>query len=210
MAISQETKSWLQQAGFKNYCFISYPHSGTQMREFAKCMQQAIEDELRFHTSTANVYLDSSHIPPGANWPENLSQNLCASVSMVALLSPVYLEEEHAWCGREWAAMEKLGRARLPNTSIKPIIPVLFRKTELPSDAAARQPIDLSRVSLLGRRYFSTGEFRAAILKIVEQIIEIATMIQRNECHAEVDRFQFPDRSSFAQSAPQPPPLRTN
>ena len=87
---------------------------------------------------------------------------------MVAVISPIYLEEEHEWCGREWEAMARLGDHRLPNTSIKPIIPVFFRKTELPGQAGTRQPIDLSRISLKGRRYYSTQEFRAAILRIVD------------------------------------------
>jgi hypothetical protein len=211
MAISHDVKRWLEQAGFRNYCFISYPHTGgTQMTEFAVRVREAIEEELKYEISNPRVYLDTTHIPPGAEWPENLRQNLCASVAMVAVLAPIYLAEEHEWCGREWAAMARLGQMRLPNTSIKPIIPVFFRKTELPGEAGARQPIDLSRVSLKGRRYFSTQEFRSAILKIVQQIIEIVTLIRQNECRAEVDRFEFPERSPFVPSPTQPPPLRNN
>jgi hypothetical protein len=210
MAISPDTKRWLKQAGFRNYCFISYPHTGgTQMTEFAGRIRTAIEEELNnLITNPGGVYIDSKDIPPGADWPEDLRQNLCASVAMVAVLAPIYLEEEHEWCGREWAAMARLGQLRLPGTSIKPIIPVFFRKTELPPEAGARQAIDLSRVSLKGRRYYSTDEFRAAIQKIVHQIIEIATLIRHNECRAEVDSFELPSRSPFVQSPGQPPPLR--
>lgn len=127
---------------------------------------------------------------------------------MVAVLAPIYLEEEHEWCGREWAAMAGLGDNRLPNTAIKPIIPVFFRKTELPREAGARQPLDLSRISLKGRRYYSTQEFRAAILKIIDQIVEIASLIHSNHVRAEVDNFVLPDRSPFKRSQRQAPPLR--
>jgi TIR domain len=211
MTKSSDMKRWLEQAGFRNYCFVSYPHQGgAQMTEFAERMRYAIEDELKTQITNPSVYLDTTHIAPGAVWPESLRQNLCASVAMVAILAPIYLEEEHEWCGREWAAMDKLGQMRLPDTSIKPIIPVFFRKTELPAEAGARQPIDLSRISLKGRRYYSTEEFRSAVLKIVNQIFEIAALIQQNDCRAEVDSFEFPSRSPFIQSPVQPPPLRNH
>jgi hypothetical protein len=210
VSISVETRSWLEQAGFKNYCFISYPHSGGyQLTEFAERIKDAIVEELTSHIPRPIVYLDSSNVPPGAHWPETLSQNLRASIAMVAVLAPIYLEEEHAWCGRELAAMAKLGHLRLPNTTMKPIIPVLFRQTALPYEVAAHQAIDLSRISLKGRRYYSTEEFRSAIMKIVAQIIQIAILIRTNECRADRGHFKFPSRPRFLSAPVQPPPLRT-
>jgi len=129
---------------------------------------------------------------------------------MVAVLAPIYLEEEHEWCGREWAAMARLGQVRLPNTTATSIIPVFFRKTELPPGAGARQPIDLSRISLKGRRYYSTEEFRTAILRIVQQVTEIATLMQQNQCRVLLDSFELPSDSPFKKAVFQPPPLRNN
>jgi TIR domain len=204
-------KRWLEQAGFRNYCFVSYPHQGgAHMTDFAARMRREIEDELKTQVTNPSVYLDTTHIPPGDDWPDNLRQNLCASVAMVAILAPIYLEEEHEWCGREWAAMDKLGQMRLPGTSIKPIIPVFFRKTELPAEAGARQPIDLSGISTKGSRHYSTPEFLAAIQKIVHQILEIATLIRQNDVRANVDSFELPRRSPFVQSPEPPPPLRSH
>jgi hypothetical protein len=209
MGISKETTRWLDTAGFCNYCFVSYPHTGEgPMTEFAEKIRDAVEVELRTLVSKARVYLDRTHIPPGAEWPEHLRENLGGSVAMIAVLSPIYLEEEHEWCGREWEAMARLGDRRFSNTPIKPIIPVFFRKTELPEEAGARQSIDLSRVSLKGRRYYSTQEFRGAILKIVDEIVEIAKLMHANKIQADVQNFVFPPKSPFTPPATQAPPLR--
>jgi len=201
-------KRWLDEAGFKHYCFISYPHGGVQMTDFARRIGEAIRAELGTRISNPSVFFDSEDIPPGAAWPTSLRLGLCTSISMVAILAPIYLEEDHEWCGREWAAMASLGERRLPNNEIQPIIPVFFRKTELPRTAGARQPIDLSRVSLKGRRFYSTEEFRAAVLRIVDQIIEIARLIHENQARAGVDEFEMPAQSAFVQAPLPVPPLR--
>jgi hypothetical protein len=208
MAISTATKRWLDEAGFKHFCFISYPHGGGPLTDFARRISVDIEAELRTRVTGAKVFFDSDDIPPGATWPESLRKGLCTSVAMVAVLAPIYLEEVHEWCGREWAAMASLGQRRLPDDEIQPIIPVFFRQTELPRSAGARQPIDLSRVSLKGRRYYSTEEFRGAVLRIVDQIIEIACRIHEKQILAEVEAFEMPVYSAFVQAPPPNPPLR--
>jgi hypothetical protein len=209
MPISPEMKTWLDEAGFKNQCFISYPHTGeSQMTEFAQRIGKDIHNELVFRMAQPSVFFDRTHIPPGADWNEHLRENLCGSVTMVAILAPIYLDEAHEWCGREWAAMAQLGNHRLPKKAIQPIIPVLFRKTDMPPEAGARQPIDLSRVSLQGRRYYNTREFRKAITDIVDHIIEIAGMIHENKVQAETENFVFPRQSAFRKCSHQPPPFR--
>ena len=208
MAISPTVRRWLDEAGFKHYCFISYPHGGEQLEDFARRIGEAIQEELGTRISNPSVFFDDEDIPVGATWPESLRLGLCGSIAMVAVLAPIYLEEEHGWCGREWAAMANLGQRRLPNNEIQPIIPVFFRKTELPRTAGARQPIDLSRVSLKGRRFYSTEEFRGAILKIVDQIIEIARLIHENRVRAGVEEFVMPAESAFVQAPVPAPPLR--
>jgi hypothetical protein len=209
MPISQEMRQWFNEAGFKHYCFISYPHGSEQIKDFASRIARAIEEELGTHTSKPSVFFDSDDIPPGAEWPTSLRLGLCTSICMVAVLTPVYLEEEHDWCGREWAAMASLGNRRLPRNEFQPIIPVFCRKTELPRAAGARQPIDLSRVSLKGRRFYSTEEFRAAVLRIVDQIIQIGKLIHENKVRAEVHEFVMPERSEFVPSPMPAPPLRS-
>ena len=128
---------------------------------------------------------------------------------MVAILMNAYIR--HEWCGIEWAAMEALGKTRLPNTHFRGIIPVQFRKTELPSSVAALQMIDISQESIQGKRYYSTRHFREQVQRIVAQILEIAGLMHKNGCKAEAGEFQLPTVSAFArmQTPLQPPPGRS-
>ena len=211
-AITQEVGQWLEESGYRNFGFISYAHTGdTELTEFAGRLQAAIEKELKFEIDNPRVYIDAKYIPPGAIWPDDLRRNLSASVALIAVLTPIYLSVRHEWCGKEWAAMERLGMVRLPNTSIQPIIPVMFRRTTLPPGAANRQPLDLSRNALLGPRYYTTKEFRAAVLQIVDQIREIACLRHQNRSAAGPNGFQFPLHSAFEgfEQPPQRPPLRS-
>jgi hypothetical protein len=211
MPITREIKQWLSSNGFTNYCFISYAHTGeTEMTAFAKRIQNAVESELKYQVPTPGVFLAAEHTPPGNIWTDHLKNNLSSSVAMIAIISQIYFSEEHAWCGREWAAMSQLGSARFPGSSVQPIIPVLFRNTNFPPIVGLRQFVDLSRNQLLGRRYFSTTEFRSAIQTIVKQIEAISQLIYANRCRAVADNFDWPDSSPFIDcSTPPPPPLRS-
>jgi len=211
MTITDEAQTWLKQAGFRNYCFISYPYTHEpELDECAQELKKAVRRELTYVVDNPTVYLAKTDIGPGVEWPDDLRINLCGSVAMVAILIRNYLSPRHDWCGIEWAAMEQLGKARLPNTPIRSIIPVKYRETDLPNSAAALQAIDISRQALLGKRYYRTMPFREATLKIVTQILEIASLIHKNACQAEVQNFQLPKQSAFAmhKTPRQPPPGR--
>jgi hypothetical protein len=120
-------------------------------------------------------------------------------MSMVAICAPIYYRPEHDWCGLEWAAMEQLSLCRLRGSEFRAIIPVIVRKSEpLPAAVAGVQYIDLSRVTLLGRRYFTFPEFRKKIQVIVGQIEQIAEELWRSDARANCDSFQFPTKSAFA------------
>lgn len=214
LSITGDLRRWLKQAGFNNHCFISYPRAryGRGSSECAAKVKQAIAEELEQAGETApEIFIDTTSIPPGAEWPRHLRDNLSQSVSMIAIISDLYFTSEHSWCGREWAAMEALGRSRHPDTSVKPIIPVLYRETTLPENVGRIQCVDLSRVMLSGRRYYSTNDFREKISVITYQIIQIAINLQEADCVA--TPVVFSDVSPFISHelnpAVQPPPLRT-
>ncbi|MGA7409153.1 MAG: toll/interleukin-1 receptor domain-containing protein [Bryobacteraceae bacterium] len=211
--ISPEVRNWLNEGGFENLCFISYPHvrSGSGLKDFASRIRESLLEELELAGANPNVFIDHS-IPPGSEWPRHLKENLGQSVAMVAILAPLYFTEDHGWCGKEWAAMTALGQARHPNSAIKPIIPVLFRETSIPAGAGEVQYVDLSRVSISGRRYYSTEDFRRKVLGITGQVLEIARHLYLNRSRAS-DGINFPILSPFQMRGPmiepaQPPPLR--
>jgi len=129
---------------------------------------------------------------------------------MVAICAPIYYRPEHHWCGLEWAAMELISLTRLRGKNFKTIIPLIYRGSDnLPVAVSRIQYIDVSRVSLLGRRYYSQQEFRGKILQIVDRVEQIAEELWRSRIRAECDAFPFPTESAFSDySAPaQPFPL---
>jgi hypothetical protein len=86
----------------------------------------------------------------------------------------------------------------------------MYRQTDLPDSAGKVEWVDLSRVSVSGRRYYSTVDFREKTLEITRQIIEIATHLHQTQCRAEGAQAVFPMVSPFASNPlNQPPPLRT-
>jgi hypothetical protein len=115
---------------YHNACFISYKHpvipdNMPSVRhfwlEFVEEFQKWLESYL---TVPIRSYRDdrlASH--PGIAYPRELSQQLCKSVCLVAILVPEYWESD--WCLGEWKAMEQLEQDRLGQAGL--IIPILFR-----------------------------------------------------------------------------------
>jgi len=210
MPITAKVGAWLLNNGYQNLCFVSYPHTGeTAMTDFAARVQMELQIELRYQVPNASVFIDHECIPPGAIWPAHLKLNLARSLTMVAILSQIYFSDYHSWCGKEWAAMENLGGARFPGSTVQPIIPVLFRKTVIPLAATSKQYIDLSRNSVLGKRFFTTATFRSAIQRIVGQIENLAFLAYENKSGASQDQCVWPELSPFGGAAAPstPPPL---
>jgi hypothetical protein len=78
-------------------------------------------------------------------------------------------------------------------------LPVMVRKSDpLPQVVSNIQYIDVSRVTLQGRRYFAYPEFRRKINEIVVRIEQIAEELFRSQCKADCDLFQFPAESAFS------------
>src|SRR5215213_2023733 len=138
MEISEETEAWLKTAGYRYYCFVSYPKIHDDISRFALRVKEAIEQQLAANVHNPQVFLDHEDIPRGADWEGTLSGSLCRSVVMVALCLSAYYRTAHRWCGMEWAAMEQLGNGRLRGYMLRPIIPVMLRLEKPIPDAVLR------------------------------------------------------------------------
>jgi hypothetical protein len=207
-------EQWLQDAGYRYHCYISWPHTENELlTECAIRVKEAIEQYLALSISEPSVFIDDEiGISPGAKWKETLRWALCRSVAMVAICAPIYFHPSHEWCGREWAAMTMLGQSRLPDEDLQAIIPTLVKVREpLPNAVQESQAIDLSRVIICGRRYFSTQEFRTKAMAISENILEIAGALKRDEIQVDCEKFQIPAESAFLDytSKQQPFPFRS-
>lgn len=209
MTLTPSIEQWLQEAGYEYHCFISWPH--TENREITDCaryVRDAISNELALSVPSPRIFLDETCISAGSEWSSSLKHALCKSISMVAICAPIYYHPAHKMCGLEWAAMEMLGQRRLPNEEIKAIIPVMVRASNaLPSAMSKVQFIDLSGVTVRGRRYYTTQEFRGKVKRIIESIEKIATALAHNQSKPNCDRFQFPSSSAFGDYHPQSQPL---
>jgi hypothetical protein len=211
MVITAEIENWLSNQGsYEKHCFISWPHSfDSDLTECARTVRNAIEQGLASSFVRPAVFLDEQ-MTGGADWEILIRRTLCRSISMVAICAPIYYRPEHGWCGREWAAMEKMSAKRLPGQAFSSIIPLMYKKSDpLPPAVSRIQYIDVSRVILLGRRYYSQPEFRGKIQQIVARIEQIAEEIFKNRTQAESETFTFPAESAFLQYSPpaQPFPL---
>ena len=208
MGITGAVDTWLRNEGkYRHHCFISWPHTKNQdIADCARRVKEAVESELGASFTDPQVFLDETVIQAGNLWRPTLQQALCGSMCMVAICAPIYFRSEHHWCGLEWASMEKLADCRLPKSAeYTTIIPLIVRKSDpLPWEAAKIQYIDVSRLSLLGRRYFSTPDFRVKVRAIVVHIEKVAEELWRNRVHAHCDSFAFPTESAFLNyDAPQ-------
>jgi tetratricopeptide (TPR) repeat protein len=95
-------EKWLGEAGYSHHCFISWPHHGS--REISDCawyLKEGIENRLRDETTAPSVFLDETNITVGDVWPETLRRGLCGSVTMVAILAPLYYHPAEIGDSRE-------------------------------------------------------------------------------------------------------------
>jgi hypothetical protein len=158
------------------------------------------------------VFLDEDSIRGGAEWQRTVGQALCRSVAMVAICAPIYFHPKHRWCGLEWAAMDLLGRLRLMGEDLGAIIPVVYRETKpQPGALEPIQYIDISRVTVCGRRYYNTQEFRRKMIEVGETIEQIALALARRGTRARCEEFEFPSDPAFLdyEARSQPFPFRS-
>lgn len=212
MPITPNLHYWLEHAGYKHYCFVSWPR--TDNREITDCaenIRDGIAGRLSVFVPDPSVYLDRKYLTGGAKWPDVLKGELCRSITMVAICAPIYYHPKHLWCGLEWAAMDVLNNQRIPGCEFHSIIPVMVRKSDtLPAAVSQLQYVDVSGVFTTGRRYFKTKEFRQKLGEIVERIERVADALAIKNAITGCDEFNFPKKSAFSKfgKVPQPFPLR--
>jgi hypothetical protein len=209
MTLTPHIERWLQQAGYEYHCFISWPHTeNKEITDCARFIRDAIKNGLALSVPNPKVFLDESSIMVGNEWPMALRQALCKSVAMVAICAPIYFHPAHKWCGLEWAAMEMLSRSRLPNQETKAIIPVMIRTSDsLPKAVSKIQYVDLSSITVRGRRYYTTQEFKEKVKQIIDSIERIAAVLVHNQSKTDCERFRFPSSSAFGDYRPRSQPL---
>ena len=203
-----ERKMWLQAAGYRHACFISWPRKSSQrLQSFVLKLKQAIEDDAQLYGLPDSVFSDHQ-IPHGSQWEQALSHELCGSISMVALCGPYYYESEY--CGREWSGAARLGEARLGKgkASILPLVwkPLRSDSVEglvqvevLPPEVQRLQCVDLSRIKLRSPAVEESDDFNDIVEGITNRIDEISRDLLQRKSRADCDSFEIPKDSAFQQ-----------
>jgi hypothetical protein len=185
---------------FEHACFISYKHppKTASYDHFYREFVEAFRERLDYFLATEiRVYLDLD-ADPGSSYPTELSQKLCKSVCMVAVMVPEY--RESSWCQAEWEAMKKLEAQRLGPGQIGLIIPIALRRTaDEWNSVLKRKPVDFSKVSVPKSQLKSAkhSEKIKAIAEIINNFVQQVT----DTC-VDCNTFAFPVGHEVLESDP--------
>ncbi len=96
---------------FTHSCFISYVHGEHELiKGFLKQLKNALAACLEPYFNE-KLYIDEEGLTPGSDFNERLAEAICRSVCMIVVYIPKY--DNHAYCLREYTAMEMLQEKRL-------------------------------------------------------------------------------------------------
>jgi TIR domain len=174
---------------YKFACFISYkrppqrvPQSGIVPRvrlrrhywdEFA----ESFEQELNRYLILDVLAFRGANLAPGTLYPKALSESLCRSLCLVALVVPQYFES--AWCIAEWNAMLNFEATRLPRSQKSLIFPVVLGgdPSELQTRFGGRKWHDFRSVNTPARQ-LANSEHRQKIRLIADEINSLGDILK--------------------------------
>ena len=199
MTISQETKKWLRDAGYKYYAFISYPN--TKSKSLIRVVERLKEDVFDYPAQSIDdpeLFLDRDNIKGGYKWEKSIAEDLCRSVALLAVITELYYDPAHKWCGWEWKNMSTLSNMRLPKENFQTLIPILIRKCDdLPSGIRKIQCYDFSGLITSTRYYYQTNDYYHMINEIGRRIQNIAKSLSQNNAQADCEDFKIVRKSAF-------------
>jgi len=205
MTISQETKKWLRDAGYKYYGFISYPDTKSKfLIRFVERLKEDIFDYLAQSIDNPELFLDRDNIKGGDEWEKSIAEDLCRSIALIAIVTELYYDPEHKWCGWEWKNMFRLSNTRLPKENFQTLIPILIRKCDdLPSGIRKIQCYDFSGLITSTKYYYLTNDYHRMINEIGQRIQNIAQSLSQNKAQADCENFKIVRRSAFLRKKTQ-------
>jgi len=131
---------------FKYSCFVSYRHARRELAErILNGLCEALSNELELYIDQ-DIYVDRERLRGGDFYNENLATALCESICMIMIFTPTYFDKDHAFCAREYKAMERIEEDRLRALGALSdkkhgfIIPIVFRGEDcLPREIKQRR-----------------------------------------------------------------------
>jgi hypothetical protein len=185
---------------FKHACFVSYVQGeGALMREFINELRDALSSELEPFVDE-DVFMDRTHIPPGADLEVAIARALCESASWMIVYVPKY--GRHEWCRREFAAMIELERQRRElfgsalDDGKRLWVPVILRGEvdTLPPPMRGSLVIDFSRFTTAETSILRNPDYVAKMMTIATYINDLCEIGRETPANfsAGCSQFQLP------------------
>jgi hypothetical protein len=165
-------------------CFISYCHGeGELMRRFINDLTAALKSYLDPFFDE-EIYIDENRLEPGYMYNEALATALCESVCMVVVYAPKY--ERHAYCRREFEAMERIESRRKQMARVSRekgmIIPVILRGAPVPDKLKGRrQLLDFSKYTTVSPKISRNRKYVDDIDKVAQSIYAVYQELKKSE-----------------------------
>jgi hypothetical protein len=158
-------------------CFISYKRppkrvypAGVTPPKQAKHvwlqLAEKVQELLDSYLTLRYPTFRDENLNPGTDYPQKISEYLCSSMFMVALIVPEYFESN--WCQAEWEAMEALEKQRGVTDLIIPVI-CDGDPEELKAHIGNRNYVDLRSVAWL-IRIFNYQTNKTKLYQIAQMI----------------------------------------
>jgi hypothetical protein len=169
---------------FKHACFISYCHGQNELiNDFIEQLCRALKNYLEPYLDEG-IYLDSERLKPGYQYNEALARAICESVCMIVVYSPRY--ENHSYCRREFAAMERIQEKRKQLLGAKAhgrgfIIPVILTGDVDDLPPRIKESIhccDFSRFTLASADISRNPDFIPSIQDICKYIYQLRQALE--------------------------------
>ena len=159
-------------------CFISYPHGqGNVLQPLMKEFLEGLRAEVSAQTRK-RIWIDFECLEGGDRWNDKLAIDLCKSVCMIVVYTPLYFDPENAFCAREYSAMEMLEEKRLrllasASRNHGLIIPIVLRgEKRLPSVIKSHQYYKFDDLDLADPQVKIRQRYAREINRIAEYIID--------------------------------------
>jgi hypothetical protein len=187
--------------GFKWACFISYRSAqGELMQCFLNEFTQALNSYIEpYFGNDLQIYVDKERLKGGDFFNRELATNLCRSLCMITIFTPIYFDTNHRYCAREYKAMEFLEQKRISSngSGFGLIIPVVLRGVEcLPHKIKNnRMYYDFSKYDLCSPEISYNPNYKDAMQEIAKRVYEIYNHIKEQKedfCEC-CSSFEFPD-----------------
>ncbi len=188
-------------------CFISYPHGQDKVMEpFVKAFANLLKTEVGAQTRK-RIWLDLWDLKVGYRVDGSIGADLCNSVCLVVIYTPLYFDKEHTYCAQEFRAMELLEAERLrllPSPANKHyglIIPVIVRGLpRLPNVIKNRKYAELIDIELANPPAKLRRRYGSEIRKIADYIVDCCVEFDllQDDVLRGCDNFLLPSSAAVA------------